>query len=106
MRWVSWSRSAGSSGSYSIRAARAGGIATITCFAVTRARVPMTFTPLAFWAMRFTGVFRATLLPSSAATRSEISWLPPTKRSCWAPSAVWKLRSKVPWLLSFPDAAM
>ena len=45
----------------------------------------MTFTPLAVWAIRFTGAFRTTLLPSSAATLIEICWVPPTMRNSTLP---------------------
>jgi hypothetical protein len=72
----------------------------VTPFASTR-------TPPPRWRIRLTGAFFTTRLrPSSAAMRSQISPVPPTKRDSCAPPRVLKLRSKVPTFSSFPDPAM
>ena len=63
-------------------------------------------TPLLLCLIDSTADFLITRLPSSAAIRSQISPVPPTKRDSWAPPRVLKLRSKVPTFCSLPDAAM
>jgi hypothetical protein len=74
--------------------------------AVTDRLSERTVTPDPLCSIRLTGAFRSTRLPSRAAIRSGTSCAPPAKRCSWAPSFVLKLRSKVPWFCSLPDAAM
>ena len=74
---------------------------------------PAATTPRPVWttarwsccSIRCTGAPSATMSPSLLASRSGISWEPPTKRRSWAPLAVSELRAKVPTCRSSPEQA-
>ena len=85
-RWVSWSRTPGSGGSYMIRPASVGEIATIT--RRPRATSPprqCTVTLSAACSISCTGTRERCGRRCSAANRFGISLVPPTNRVVWAP---------------------
>jgi hypothetical protein len=88
IRWVSWSHTPGSGGSYMIRPAGAGDRVTMT-WRPTATRPPrqVTVTRSPVWSIVSTGESRTTRSPSAAASRSGICEVPPTKRLvCARPS--------------------
>jgi hypothetical protein len=95
IRWVSWSRSAGIAGVYSIRPARVGGIATTTRCARTEKPSPETVTPREVWAIRRTGEERWTRR-NVAAARCTTSCVPPCRRYIWAPRSVFSSEPRLP----------
>ena len=90
MRCVSWSRRAGSAGSYAMRLASAGGIAITTRWRAHLEAVGMTVTSPLSCAMRATGFPSSTRPARSDATRMAISCAPPTKRCSCARRGRWK----------------
>ena len=86
MRWVSWSRTPGSGGSYMIRPARVGATATIT--RRPRATSPprqCTVTESGPCSISCTGESSAMCSASRAASRSGTWLVPPTNRVVCAP---------------------
>src|SRR5680860_1332252 len=98
MRWVSWSRYPDSGGSYAMRPASEGAIATTARRARTRTPPSAcTITLSGPCSISRTAASRTTVsAPSRSATRCAMSCEPPTKRSCCAPPSVSNSSSMLP----------
>ena len=106
-RCVSWSLIAGICGSYTIRAASGGDIATITSFASTLVFSAVTVYPFLEAVTDLTGALNKILsLPILSAKPSPKSPVPPTILLSCAPPVAPINRSNVPGVVSFPADAI